>query len=377
MDSILYFIVWAALFQGLFLALIYIFSKKHRSFANTLLGLFLIAIVIEAVTAIHPFQYIGTYPLVAYFALPDVILFIPILFLHFVLEKLGSSHKHRLFLRVNYFMALSISLITLLNLYLFLFEASSIAQTFDFPVVYWFHFAVKSYAFLITVYAIFISWREIKHYKILVQNEFSDYNLLQINWLLYLIYLLLPVVVLWGVALLRVVIVTDFSDDFDVPIFGLIAIFLYYLSYRAYLHPNLFERFPESILEKEGSKTNISEDRDPKENSDRIEKLMTENEYYLDHNLTIATFAREVNISPRKISTCINQDLGKNFNEWVNDFRVKKAKELLERDTDYRLSIEGIGLESGFKSRSALYAAFKNKLGCSPGEFRKGKSSIA
>ena len=272
-------------------------------------------------------------------------------------------------------MALAISLITLLNLYLFFLESSSIAQTFDFQMVYWFHFGVKSYAFLITVYAIFISWWEIKRYKTLVQNEFSDYSLLQINWLLYLIYLLLPVVVLWGVALLRVVIVTDFSDDFDVPIFGLIAIFLYYLSYRAYLHPNLFERFPESILEKENSKTNISGDKVPKENSDRIEQLMMENKYYLDHDLTIGTFARQVNISPRKISTCINQGLGKNFNEWVNDFRVKKAKELLELDTDYKLSIEGIGLESGFKSRSALYAAFKSKIGSTPGEFRKNQFS--
>ncbi|UJH67792.1 helix-turn-helix domain-containing protein [Allomuricauda sp. SCSIO 65647] len=376
MNSILYFIVWAALLQGLFLALIYIFSKKHGSFANTLLGLFLIAIVIEAITAIHPFRTIGTYTLAEYFALPDVILFIPILFLHFVLEKLGSSHKYRLFLKVNYFVALCISLITLLNLYLFFFESSSISSTFDFSVVYWFHFGVKSYAFLITVYAFFIAWQETRRYKILVQNEFSDYNLLQINWLQYLIYLLLPVVVLWGVALLRVVIVTDFSDDFDIPIFGLIALFLYYLSYRAYLHPNLFERLPESILEKESAKPNISEDRGTKENSGRIEKLMTENEYYLDHDLTIGTFAREVNISPRKISTCINQDLGKNFNEWVNDFRVKKAKELLEQDTDYRLSIEGIGLESGFKSRSALYAAFKNKLGCSPGEYRKSNFPV-
>ena len=76
---------------------------------------------------------------------------------------------------------------------------------------------------------------------------------------------------------------TDFSDDFDVPIFGLIAIFFYYLSYRAYLHPSLFERFPESILERESSKTNISEDRELKENSDRIEKLMMEDEYYPDH----------------------------------------------------------------------------------------------
>ena len=35
--------------------------------------------------------------------------------------------------------------------------------------------------------------------------------------------------------------------------------------------------------ERESSKTNISEDRELKENSDRIEKLMMEDEYYPDH----------------------------------------------------------------------------------------------
>ncbi|NER84639.1 MAG: helix-turn-helix transcriptional regulator [Leptolyngbya sp. SIO1D8] len=139
----------------------------------------------------------------------------------------------------------------------------------------------------------------------------------------------------------------------------------------------MFERLPESTLEKEekDSKRGFVDNKSNKENSIKIEKLMIDNEYDLKHDLTIDAFAREVGISPRKVSTCINQDLGKNFNEWVNDFRVKKARELLENDTENKYSIEGIGMESGFKSRSALYAAFKNKLGCSPGELRKSKLS--
>lgn len=377
MNVIIYFIIWAALFQGFFLALIYIFSKKNRSFSNTLLGLFLITIVLEALAAIHPFDNIGTYSLAEYFTLPDVILFIPILFLHYILEKLGASHKYTLFLKTNYIIALLISLITVFNLYLFIFRASSISQAFDFSVVYWAHFGVKSYSFLVALWAIFFAWKEVKSYRVLVQNEFSDYNLLEINWLLRLIYLLFPVIVLWGIALFRVVIVTDYSSGFDLPIFGLIAVFLFYLSYQAYTHPNMFERLPESVLEKgeKDSKGRIIDNKSNMEDSMKIERLMIDNEYYLNHDLTIDAFARGVGISPRKVSTYINQDLGKNFNEWVNDFRVKKARELLENDSENKYSIEGIGMESGFKSRSALYAAFKNKLGCSPGELRKSKLS--
>ena len=48
-------------------------------------------------------------------------------------------------------------------------------------------------------------------------------------------------------------------------------------------------------------------------------------------------------------------------------------KELFENDKENKLTIEGIGMESGFNSRSSLYYAFRNKFGCSPGEFRKSK----
>ena len=62
--------------------------------------------------------------------------------------------------------------------------------------------------------------------------------------------------------------------------------------------------------------------------------------------------------------------MGLNFNEWVNNYRVENALKMIQSDSKNLLSIEGIGLDSGFKSRSAMYAAFKKKTGQSPGHFR-------
>lgn len=373
MDSILHFILWAALLQGLFLALVYIFSKRNRSFANVLLGLFLIAIVLEALTTILPFDRIGKYTLAEYFSLPEVKLFIPLFFLHFVLEKLGSSHKYKLFLKINYFIAILISSIVLLNLYLFITRSSSIVRTFDFSLVDKTHFILQSYAFAITLCAFLIAARQMMQYKTLIQNEFSDYDMLQIRWLRRFVYMLLPAILLWGAELLRILIMPEMQNNFVLFIFGFIALFLYYLSYQAYKHPNLFERFPDSILD--GGQTRSAKNQNDTNcsmtKSHAIKKLMIENEYYLNHDLTIGAFAKEIKVSPRLISTCINKNFGQNFNDWVNGFRVERVRQLLEKDAGNKLSIEGIGLESGFKSRSALYSAFKNKLGCSPGQYRK------
>ena len=63
--------------------------------------------------------------------------------------------------------------------------------------------------------------------------------------------------------------------------------------------------------------------------------------------------------------------MGYNFNEWVNNYRVEKALQIIRSDKKNSLSIEGIGSDSGFKSRSAMYAAFKKNLGHSPGHYRK------
>ena len=376
MGSIVFFIVWAALLHGLFLAILYMFSKKNRIFANKLLGLFLLAIILEAITAIWPYHTIGSYDIDEYFSLPDVVIFIPILFFHFVLEKLGNTHSYRNFLGIHYSLATVIGAVTFVNMYLFFFKDSSLTKMFGMETIYWAHFGIKLLGFLVTVYTFSIAAWEIRQFKKLVRNEFSDFSLLQMNWLMNFIYFLIPVILLWGIALFTVVFVPKYADVFDVPLFSLIAVFLYYLSYQAYLHPNLFDKLPKSIL---GTKNldvgQLSKNiQKPQLSPDNIEALMLENKFFLKKDLTLHSFAEAIHMSPRKISDSLNRNFGKNFNEWVNDFRIQKARELIENDTENKLSIEGVGMESGFNSRSALYYAFKKKLGCSPGEFRKNSS---
>jgi len=55
----------------------------------------------------------------------------------------------------------------------------------------------------------------------------------------------------------------------------------------------------------------------------------------------------------------------------VNDYRIEAAKKLLHNPTFNKYVIEAIGMEVGFKSKSAFYKAFNASLGMSPGMFRK------
>jgi AraC-like DNA-binding protein len=151
-----------------------------------------------------------------------------------------------------------------------------------------------------------------------------------------------------------------------------IFIFLYFFSFKAYRNPNLFEYAPNDE-QREMLGPNDDDKKHPcsKENSSKIISEMETHQFYLNKELTLHVFAKEINMSSRLISSCINKNMGFNFNEWVNNYRVEKALQMIKSDEKNTLSIEGIGSDSGFKSRSAMYAAFKKKLGHSPGHYRK------
>ena len=151
-----------------------------------------------------------------------------------------------------------------------------------------------------------------------------------------------------------------------------IFIFLYFFSYKAYKNQNLFEQVPLNTLQEKVARNGGKESHPcTEQNSERIISEMENQRFYLNEELTLYAFAKEINMSSRLISSCINKNIGYNFNEWVNNYRVEKALQLIKSDEKNTLSIEGIGSDSGFKSRSAMYAAFKKKLGHSPGHYRK------
>ena len=218
--------------------------------------------------------------------------------------------------------------------------------------------------------AIFFTIKETVNYRTLVRNEYSDFGMLQINWLWQFIFTLIPAALLWGIELLRILITGYGYEEFVLITWVFVAFFIYVLSYKAFHHPNLFEKFPEPILVKNGKSIKNKDHKCDKANSKAIHIFMKANESFLNQNLTIHHFAREIDMSPRLISSYVNQNLGVNFNEWVNGFRVDKALEIMKNDIHNTLSIEGIGSDAGFKSRSAMYAAFRKKLGNSPGFFR-------
>jgi AraC-like DNA-binding protein len=372
MEIIVTTLIWAAVFQGFLLGFMFIFSKKHRSFSNKLLGLFLIIFLFGAIADLIPFDYIGNYDIGDLFATPEVKWLFPVLFLHYVLEKIGRTAHLKKFLVGNYIIAFGLISISVINLMVFLIFRKSITDLLGFDSVNTVYMAQQYCAFLVTVSALIIAVFETLKYRNIAKNEYSDSTMLAISWLWQFILILVPVILLWGAELIRILLGGLGQSDIVTFAWGFIALFIYFVSFKAFIHQDLFDESKQKITKKENSSLNREEIKtgDDKKSCESIKEAMENGQYFLNHDLTIHEFAKAINKSPRLISNCINQSFGFNFNEWVNNYRVEKALEILKDKNNDHLSIEGVGSDSGFKSRSAMYIAFKKKTGETPGYFR-------
>ncbi|WP_075343034.1 helix-turn-helix domain-containing protein [Tenacibaculum agarivorans] len=92
-------------------------------------------------------------------------------------------------------------------------------------------------------------------------------------------------------------------------------------------------------------------------------------ELYLNADITISKLAKEFQISSHVLSQFMNNNLGKSFSSYINELRIEKAKTLLCSQKGY--SIENIGYESGFNSKSTFYTTFKKITGITPSEYQK------
>ncbi len=99
--------------------------------------------------------------------------------------------------------------------------------------------------------------------------------------------------------------------------------------------------------------------------------VMKSHKLYLNSDLKLQSLADELSISTHYVSQVLNERLGQNFFDFVNQFRIEDAQKKL-RDPAYEYyTILSIALEVGFNSKASFNAAFKKHTQMTPSEFRE------
>ncbi len=100
----------------------------------------------------------------------------------------------------------------------------------------------------------------------------------------------------------------------------------------------------------------------------KLNKLMNEEKIYKNANLKLKELSKELEVTPHKLSQLLNDNMGKSFAQYINQFKIEEAKKLLRENKSFTL--EAIGYESGFSSKSSFYATFKKMVGKTPSEYK-------
>jgi AraC-like DNA-binding protein len=145
---------------------------------------------------------------------------------------------------------------------------------------------------------------------------------------------------------------------FSVVFYGLL-IFLLFKSNRENVFKDIPEKYASKKIDIIEAKTLILQ----------LNLVMETKQFYKDTNIKLTDIAKELQITKHQLSQLLNDNLGKSFACFINEFRIEEAKKLLKENNQFTL--EAIGFEAGFSSKSNFYATFKKVVGKTPSEFKK------
>jgi len=104
---------------------------------------------------------------------------------------------------------------------------------------------------------------------------------------------------------------------------------------------------------------------------ERLEQIMQSRQVFLRSDLTLPMLAETVHCSVNHLSQVINSGFGMSFFDYLNQYRIDYASELLSRRDGQCGGILNIAFAVGFNSNSAFYAAFKKRVGLTPAQYRR------
>jgi AraC-like DNA-binding protein len=104
----------------------------------------------------------------------------------------------------------------------------------------------------------------------------------------------------------------------------------------------------------------------------KLKKYFSKEKPWLNPNLNIWDVAQEIGTNRSYISKVVNENIGCNFNKFVNNYRIKEAKKILLKKPE--IPITEISELSGFGSLNSFIRTFKESENCTPTKFKRTKS---
>jgi AraC-like DNA-binding protein len=390
------FYLGSACFSFLACLLLWKNSIKLNSLANKVLALFFFSIGYSILGYLMIISgWIVYVPMMYKTPLPFSYLIYPLLFLYvqIILANKSSIHKYQLF----HFLPFLLAIIDLFPFYLVSLEekktiVSNLVRHFSNSYLVdsgflppWMHYLLKQIQSFIYI---ILLWKMLLQYKIFiklkVQEAFIASQLNEVkNWLIaisswmtfsYLSFVTLMVLTFFNQGHQISGVYTEVASlIFAISIFALCA--------HVFFHPNVLYGFITFDYETKNKPTSNNSVQNPENNTLKlsteqwlyIEDEIKNKKYYKKKGMSIDRLAIELEMSTRQLSFCINFYNKMKFQDYINSIRLEYVIQEFEKGALENNTIESIGIDAGFGSRSAFFSVFKKHKGCTPLVYIKNK----
>ena len=237
-------------------------------------------------------------------------------------------------------------------------------------------FALRTIAFfLYLMYCIYLLWKanpeEINEIQIPKKQFLITYR-----WLVILLTSLGFISISFTVLSLNAAISVPSDTIDDGYVLYVIAGFAYsVMSFSLILFPEILYGIPRKQIEavtskKKKEKIKIAPEEDPFfDMYTAILKYLHQEKPFLNPDFAVSDIALDLQLPQNHVSYCITYLMETRFSKLKSELRIQHAVELLKKGSNSVLTIEAIGKQSGFKTRSNFYAAFKEETGLTPTEY--------
>lgn len=354
---------------GLVLVLFFvsiILSKKNKLLKDYLLTFFLLLLgSYLLIKYTFQFDLYNAYPIIVYLDIYYWVLLGPTLYIYTLLSTRGENH-----LRWVYILTLIPAILVSFSFYSYMF--GDVTDLFDDPVKSKMQTAgIYIWLFNSPVFY-FLTFFELREHQKRIKQQYSYKENIDFKWLYYLsngfgIFILFlmfrPYIQNW----------LQWDFPFENYSLSMFVAFLYILGigYYGYKQGSIFNYKKEEQKKQNASykKSGLNED-EAVILKEKLEVAMKKEKLFLDSELHLSGLAEKMNVSSQKLSQVINENLHKNFFDFINEYRVEEVKTYLSNSNYNHVKVISLAYDSGFNSKSTFYNFFKKSEGITPSEFR-------
>ncbi len=366
---------------GIFLAIFLEFlllTKKKKSRADKILVAWLFLLCIHQ--SLNYFLYTGEayeYPhwLGVQFAMPvlhGVVLYF------YVMEITGNKFKKRWTVLLHLIPTLSLVILAIPFYILSGEQKINVFQNegarFEWYIFY-LNILIPLSGLIYSVWSLLV----IKRHQLKIQNNFSNTDKKELQWLRYLS---IGYAIIWVLAIF-------FDSEI---IFTAVVVLVLFIGFFGINQLNIFYSNIEPVqdLGKETISKAIKANNPNKErvnpinekyaksglNKDmaseiytNLNRMMEDSASYKDENLTLAELSQRLDVHPNHLSQVINEMEDKNFYNYINSLRIKAFIKLASLPENKKYTMISLAYDCGFGTKSTFNKHFKLQTGKTPTEF--------